>query len=137
LALVRDDEDQVVGMVTQEDVFEELFGDILDEFDRLPRHIAPSGRQWVLGGGATLGRLRDLLKRPTIGGDLPEVTTVNEWLHAAADRRLRGGDVLHVDGVSVIVRKVRRRQVTEALLDPNPAGAATKPADATAQSVAR
>jgi putative hemolysin len=133
LALVRDDEDQVVGMVTQEDVFEELFGDILDEFDRLPRHIAPSGRQWVLGGGATLGRLRDLLKRPAIGDGLPETTSVNEWLHAAASRRLRGGDVLHVDGVSVIVRKVRRRQVTEALLDPNPIGAAPRPADTAAR----
>jgi putative hemolysin len=137
LALVRDDEDQVVGMVTQEDVFEELFGDILDEFDRLPRHIAPSGRQWVLGGGATLGRLRDLLKRTALGGELPETTTVNEWLHRAVDRRLRGGDVLHVDGVSVIVRKVRRRQVTEALLDPNPAGTPARAADATAKSGAR
>lgn len=126
LALVRDDEDRVVGMVTQEDVFEELFGDILDEFDRLPRHIAPSGRQWVLGGGASLGRLRELLKRPNLGGDLPGTTTVNEWLHAVANRRLRGGDVLHIDGTSALVRKVRRRQVTEALLDPNPPVPAAK-----------
>jgi putative hemolysin len=120
LALCRDEHDQVVGMITQEDVFEELFGDILDEFDRLPRHIAPSGRQWVLGGGATLGRLREVLKRPELAGELPSHTSVSEWLHGAADRRLKGGDVLHIDGVSVLVRKVRRRQVTEALLDPRP-----------------
>ncbi|RIK79886.1 MAG: hypothetical protein DCC68_12235 [Planctomycetota bacterium] len=135
LALVRDDEDRVVGMITQEDVFEELFGDILDEFDRLPRHIAPSGRQWILGGGATLGRLRDLLKRPTLGGELSETTTVNDWLHGAAGRRLRGGDVLQIDGASIIVRKVRRRQVTEALLDPNPAASApTKAAEPPART---
>jgi putative hemolysin len=120
LALVRDDQDQVVGMVTQEDVFEELFGDILDEFDRLPKHIAPSGRQWVLGGGATLGRLRDLIKRPDLGGELPGETTVSEWLHHAAGHRLKGGDVLQIDGISLTVRKVRRRQVTEALLDVTP-----------------
>jgi putative hemolysin len=130
LALVRDDDDLVVGMITQEDVFEELFGDILDEFDRLPRHIAPSGRQWVLGGGASLGRLRELLKRPSLGGELPDATTVNDWLHQVAGRRLRGGDVLHLDGVWAIVRKVRRRQVTEALLDPNPAEPGAKQADA-------
>ncbi len=134
LALVRDDEDRVVGMVTQEDVFEELFGDILDEFDRLPRHIAPSGRQWVLGGGASLGRLRELLKRPELGGDRPGLTTVNEWLHAVAGRRLRGGDVLQVDGTSTIVRKVRRRQVTEALLDPNPPGTVAKPPEPAAKA---
>lgn len=129
LALVRDEDDRVVGMLTQEDIFEELFGDILDEFDRLPRHIAPSGRQWVLGGGATLGRLRELLKRPALGGELGDETTVSDWLQRAAGRRLRGGDVLQLDGVSAIVRKVRRRQVTEALLDPNPAVASPKPAD--------
>lgn len=120
LALVRDDLDQVVGMVTQEDVFEELFGDILDEFDRLPKHIAPSGRQWVLGGGASLGRLRDLIKRPDLGGSLPANTTVSEWLQHAAGQRLKGGDIVQTDGISLSVRKVRRRQVTEALLDVTP-----------------
>jgi len=121
LALVRDNDDRVIGMITQEDVFEELFGDILDEFDRLPRHIAPSGRQWVLGGGATLGRLRDVLKKPDLGGDLPPGTQVSQWLDGAADRRLKGGDILQLDGVSVLVRKIRRHRVTEALLDPHAA----------------
>ncbi|HEX5105811.1 MAG TPA: hemolysin family protein, partial [Pirellulaceae bacterium] len=38
LALVRDKAGAIVGMITQEDIFEELVGDIQDEFDRLPRH---------------------------------------------------------------------------------------------------
>jgi len=46
-------------MITQEDIFEELVGDIQDEFDRLPRHISPSGNQLVVGGGVTLRHLRD------------------------------------------------------------------------------
>ena len=41
LALVRDSGGKVAGMITQEDIFEELVGDIQDEFDRLPRHINP------------------------------------------------------------------------------------------------
>ena len=71
LALVRDAGGQVVGMITQEDIFEELVGDIQDEFDRLPRHISPAGHQLVVGGGVQLGQLRDVLKRPDLGGELP------------------------------------------------------------------
>ena len=40
-------------MITQEDIFEELLGDIQDEFDRLPKHVSPAGHQLVVGGGVT------------------------------------------------------------------------------------
>src|SRR5215471_18796147 len=68
LALVRDGEGKVAGMITQEDIFEELVGDIQDEFDRLPRHINPAGHQLVVGGGIQLGQLREVLQRPDLGG---------------------------------------------------------------------
>lgn len=120
LALVRDAAGKIVGMLTQEDVFEELFGDIQDEFDRLPRHVTPSGHQWVVGGGATLARLREELRRSDLGAELAATTTVNEWLHRRyPDHKFVGGDSVVVDGVWILVRKVRRRQITEALVDPD------------------
>ncbi|MFO0897940.1 MAG: hemolysin family protein [Pirellulales bacterium] len=117
LALVRDRGGEIVGLITQEDIFEELVGDILDEFDRLPRHVARSGRQWVVGGGAPLGRLREALGRPDLGAGLPASMSLNDWLNHGRSERLKGGDQLVLDGVWVLVRKVRRKQVTEALLD--------------------
>jgi putative hemolysin len=120
LALVRDESGRVVGLLTQEDIFEEIVGDILDEFDRLPRHVARSGRQWVVGGGAPLGRLREALGRPNLGADLPASTSLNDWLNHDRPERLKGGDQLVLGGVWILVRKVRRKQVTEALLDPEP-----------------
>lgn len=118
LALVRDREGKVVGMITQEDIFEELVGDIQDEFDRLPRHISPAGHQLVLGGGVTLAQLREMLHRPDLGEGLPGHTTLNDWLNQGREEPLRGGDMVVVDRVWVQVRKVRRRRITEALLDP-------------------
>lgn len=118
LALARNEDKEVIGIVTQEDVFEELFGEIEDEFDRLPKHIVAQGHQWVAGGGASLGRLRTTLQRPEIGENLPATTTLSQWVNHGRRRRLRGGDSVVVDGVWVLVRKVRRRQVSEALLDP-------------------
>jgi putative hemolysin len=105
-------------MIAQEDIFEELVGDIQDEFDRLPRHISPAGHQLVVGGGVPIGQLRETLKRPDIGGDLPPNTTVNDWLNHDREDPLRGGDMVVVDRVWSQVRKVRRRRITEALLDP-------------------
>src|SRR5262249_2345023 len=77
LALVRDGEGKVAGMITQEDIFEELVGDIQDEFDRLPRHVNPAGHQLVVGGGVNLGQLREALKRPDLGPDLAATTSLN------------------------------------------------------------
>jgi putative hemolysin len=118
LALVRGEGGRVEGMITQEDIFEELVGDIQDEFDRLPKHISPSGNQLVVGGGVTLAQLRTTLKRPDLGSSLAPTTTLNDWLNHGREEPIKGGDMVVVDGVWAQVRKVRRRRVTEALLDP-------------------
>jgi putative hemolysin len=118
LALVRSEGGAVVGMITQEDIFEELVGDIQDEFDRLPRHISPAGHQLVVGGGVTVGQLRDVLKRPDLAEKFAATTTLNDWLNDGREEPLKGGDMVVADRVWAQVRKVRRRRVTEALLDP-------------------
>lgn len=118
LALVRDLAGQVVGMITQEDIFEELVGDIQDEFDRLPRHVNQAGHQLVAGGGVTVSHLRDVLQRPELAADMPPQTTLNDWLNHGREVPLRGGDMVVVDRVWCQVRKVRRRRITEAVLDP-------------------
>ena len=118
LALVRDARGQVCGMITLEDVLEEVVGDIQDEFDRLPRSLTPAGRQWITGGGVPLSRLREVLNRPHLGAGLPSETCVSEWLSAERQAPLRAGETLVVGGIRVLVRKVRRAKVMEALLDP-------------------
>lgn len=118
LALCRDAAGKVVGMITQEDIFEELVGDIQDEFDRLPRHVSPAGHQLVVGGGVPLVQLRQVLQRGDIGDELPGTTTLNDWLNHDREVPLRGGDMVVIDRIWVQVRKVRRRRITEAVLDP-------------------
>lgn len=115
IALVRDAGGAVTGLVTLEDVVEELLGDIGDEYDKLPDHLVPSGPSWVAGGGVRLDRLRektglDLAADPPPG----RAETLADWAAAHLGREPRGGDVVARGGIRVAVRKVRRHRLLEA-----------------------
>jgi putative hemolysin len=115
IALVRNKARDIVGMVTLEDIMEELVGDILDEFDRAPAHLAYGGNGWVVGGGVTLERMEQAagirFNREHLG---PDVRTVNDLIRRRLDRPVRGGDIIKSDGLRFLVRKVRRQHVMEA-----------------------
>lgn len=115
IALVRDDAGAVVGLVTLEDVVEELLGDIGDEYDRPPDHLVPSGPSWVAGGGVPLSRLKDATGIDLAADPPPgPADTLADWVAGHLGRPPRGGDVLTRGGVRVAVRKVRRNRLLEA-----------------------
>ena len=118
IALVRNATGSVVGLVTLEDIMEELVGEIEDEYDRLPVQIVAAGKGWVVGGGLSLERLRavsglDLLQDPPPSG----ARTVSEWVTGHLPTPLVGGETVQRNGLRVIVRKVRRQKVLEAQVE--------------------
>jgi putative hemolysin len=119
IALVRDDAGKVVGLITLEDILEEVVGDIQDEYDRLPVHAMPSGWAWVVGGGLTMARLKEVTGidlAACLPSKSPEggVRNISDWIIGHLPGPIRGGDVIERDGLRVIVRKVRRQKVLEA-----------------------
>jgi putative hemolysin len=114
IALVRDGSGKVLGMVTLEDILEELIGDIQDEYDLLPGHALASGAGWVVGGGIGLARLRELTGIDPSGLAAGGAQSLSAWIAGRLGRPVRGGDVVEGSGLRVAVRKVRRGQVLEA-----------------------
>lgn len=115
IALVRDRHGKITGMVTLEDILEELVGDILDEYDRAPSHISEGLAGWVVGGGVTLERLEQATGARITREQLPaDCRTVNDWISALLKRPARGGDVVRAAGLRLLVRKLRRQKVLEA-----------------------
>src|SRR5207253_1931216 len=102
IAVVRTSDGTIVGMVTLEDILEELVGDIQDEYDRAPTHVAESGAGWVMGGGVSLDRVEQLtgvfLDRHTLP---PSSRTLHDWVRAHLGRAVHGGDIVRASGLRI------------------------------------
>jgi putative hemolysin len=118
IALIRNAQAHVVGLVTLEDMIEELVGEIEDEYDRLPTHVVATGTGWVVGGGISLERVRDITGLD-LTVDLPAqgARTMSEWVLGHLQSAVRGGEILERQSWRVVVRKARRQKVLEAQLE--------------------
>ncbi|MGA1980788.1 MAG: hemolysin family protein [Sedimentisphaerales bacterium] len=118
IVVVTSSEGAVLGMVTLEDIIEELVGEIEDEFDRLPTHIHPYGSScWIVGGGVSIGAVASAAgldwSSKFIDGKVP---TVAEWCVQQIGQPLKGGEVIENDNLRVVPRKFRRKKVSEAMV---------------------
>lgn len=114
IALVKDRAGVILGMITLEDIIEELVGEIHDELDRIPTHLNKIGDGWIAGGFVSLNRLREVagVDLPTIG-DKP-LYTLNDWVVESLGRPPKGGDLVQSNSCDILVRKTRNVMVQEA-----------------------
>jgi putative hemolysin len=121
IALVVSDEEEVLGLVTMEDIIEELVGDIEDEADSLPMHMHPTSGGWIMGGGVPMNAVASRLGVPwssTFSGD--GTRRLADWSVEILHRPLKKGEVLRAEGLQVTVRKLRRHKLSEAFISKAP-----------------
>ncbi|HSH14960.1 MAG TPA: hemolysin family protein [Verrucomicrobiae bacterium] len=116
MALVEDGEHRIVGLVTLEDLMEEIVGDLTDEFDHLSDEIIEvADRRWKVGGGA---RLADVLRQTGVHLSAADLSiTLCDWLQQRQGREPRVGDSVKEGTVQFTVIQTRRRKANRVLVE--------------------
>lgn len=113
IAAVREAGGKTVGLVTVEDVIEDLVGDIEDEFDHLPRTFHDlGGTRYSVGGGLPAAEAAAKL-----GTTIPDASgSLADWMAGKLGRVPRPNDSFSAGGAVFTVRRVRRSRVFEAMV---------------------
>jgi CBS domain containing-hemolysin-like protein len=111
IAIVVDEFGGTSGLITREDILEEIVGEIRDEHDAesAPAIRRDGARFWV-HGRVSLDELSEALGAAFTH---PDVSTVGGLIYSALGRVPRPGDELTLDGYRVVVERVERRRVTQ------------------------
>lgn len=108
IAVVMDEYGGTVGIVTLEDILEELVGDIWDEHDEVVREIEQvSEKEFLVSGKTNVEKLFHHLGREQEF----EVLTVSGWVMDMLERVPVEGDVCERDGLRAEVLKMDGRRI--------------------------
>ena len=119
LAMVVNDHGGVAGLVTLEDVLEELVGEIQDEFDREVKNLHRTrGGSWVAQGTVTLEQLESTLglRLEVEAGSV----SLGGFFQERLGRVLKAGDELRIEGWRIRVLEMRGMAPRKFLFKPIP-----------------
>ena len=121
MAVVVDEYGATQGIVTLEDVLEEIVGEIEDEFDPVGRSdFIPEGTGYRVSGLFPLHELRERLNLPHLESE--DVDTVGGYVVERLGRWPRTGDTLSLgDQYNARVLSVLQRRVGQVLITPTEA----------------
>jgi len=110
LAVVVDEFGGTAGIVTLEDILEQIVGEIQDEYDtdEVAQIQVVSEDQWRVEGGVALSELEETLGHSF---DRDDVSTVGGLVLAEFGRVPRSAESIDVEGFRLVVEHVVRRRI--------------------------
>jgi len=109
IAIVSDEYGGTAGLITIEDILEEIVGEIRDEYDVEEPQIRQEGTDkfWV----SALVPLDDVAERLDVDFGVEDVTTVGGLVYALFNRVPKSGESLVHAGFRIVVERVHRRRI--------------------------
>jgi putative hemolysin len=122
VAIVVDEYGGTQGMVTLEDILEEIVGEIEDEFDKSEIMVQKlDARRYLINGKA---RLELVNEQCGLALQALDVETIAGWVIAQLGALPKEGEQVRVGAVCATARKVVKNRVGEVLLEVGPASSA-------------
>lgn len=106
IAIVKDEYGGTAGLITLEDILEELFGEIRDEYDFLESDIEKIGETFILNGDTDLDEIRYEL-----GIDIEEKGTVSSLLLSKLRTLPKVGEKIVFNWGTLEIISVHRRKI--------------------------
>ncbi|MBI3259397.1 MAG: HlyC/CorC family transporter [Ignavibacteriae bacterium] len=109
MAIVLDEFGGTGGIVTFEDIMEELVGEIQDEYDDEISIVEKRGEEWFVRASAPIADVNEYLPEP-----LPEdgeYETIGGWINQAAGRIPEANEVILTDGYECTIIQRSKRSV--------------------------
>ena len=112
LVIVLDEYGATSGMITMEDILEEIVGEIRDEYDKDETDAIiemKPGREYLIDGSTNLTDVNDTLK---IDLESEEYDSIGGYIIQKLDRLPKSGETIQLDnGIKMITELVKRNRV--------------------------
>ncbi len=117
IAIVLDEYGGTEGLITLEDILEEIVGDYEDEFTPRHRHIKKEDKQhYVINGGVRVTELEPKLNFPFPTGDF---VTLGGLINQRLGRIAEVDDYIQLEGASLKVVEMENHRITKVLFGYN------------------
>ena len=111
MAIVLDEYGSVAGLVTIEDLVEEIIGDILDEYDREEKLFERvSDNEFIVDAKLSIGEVNEELETDLSGEDYD---TLGGFIYSQLDKIPNMGDTVQYDGLTMTILGTKGRRITK------------------------
>jgi putative hemolysin len=116
IAIVQDNNKKLQGIITLEDLFEFMLGDLQDEYDLLPNHfLVLTPERFLAGGGIILKNLCESLEIDFQDKNSNE--NLNDFIFEKLARQPHVEDKFKWQDYLFTVRKMRRSKIHEVIIE--------------------
>ncbi len=116
IAIVKNRKEELTGLITMEDIIEEIIGEIEDEYDILPSQIYQiANNRFIVGGGS-----KALILKEKFNIIIEEIdVTVNDWIKLKFGKEQKTGKTYNLQNKIIIIKKMVRSKVNEIIVEIN------------------